>query len=926
MRMQQRLLAAFIAIAGLGLWTAASAMFPNIFSFTQNQDATSTPGKLIITYMPDLSETPSTTPYVTPNLAGADITWINNSMGQTCNSGQMQHVSAKTFKFTVDAAPGDTIDYFFTQRWVGISQHFYPWMPEHQSHNVTDTKWFTYIMGKGFEQKPAWPLVVEGSERPRNRHEGEWRFDHFIGDYYQNIIFDFKLIDWGDSLLLFMFPSQPTNWAIGRFFGMSGYEILCDHDTYGDNRGSGDNQPPGGVFDKPTDIAGLGMVENPFQKNWAGTGYNLKWYVWMVRGLSYGQYIDFELSAARTFPDGQLYYSEPQRYYPGLGRMDNKFQHPWARPAGQASVNTVTYPEFAFSQHVQNARPGNSGFFMKGKAFFDTDWKTGMLYNYATPFDCNGSPMAFPDSSHSPLYRPGTSGPLYKTTSCFGCHYQDGKGYPETGQGTNNAFGVATFVNLQVADSNGKVGGHPVFGASLQVNAYAPYQPQGKCNVTWVDGPGGTYGDNTQYKLRKPSYSFSNLGYGVTTMDGVRISPRFIPHLSGLGMLEAVDENTILSFVNMSAKAGTGIAGKPQRVNDTFKGQNSLGRFGWKAGLASLKTEVYTRVASDLGISNSRFTDIVPPSTTPDAPKISDACIDTLIMYVSLLAPAPRQLGKAYIVYDPKIKDATVGGAIWADSTLYKGEAFEEIWKDPSAIRGKKLFTDAKCDLCHVPAMRTGINTQFEELKNLEIQPFTDLLLHDMGPELADNGYIEGIAGSAEWRTPPLWGLMYVPYVNGHTCYLHDGRARSIEEAILWHYGEGSISRQAFLKMSSQERTDLLRYADYPFADRLPRSGYTGVALPAHGSKIAGTMPALYCLPNPVRNAAIFRLVNVVGSDKNDVRLEIFNMKGQTVFSQAVRPHQTLVKWDATRYTSGKYIARLVVSGKMYKKDVIVMR
>jgi CxxC motif-containing protein (DUF1111 family) len=586
----------------------------------------------------------------------------------------------------------------------------------------------------------------------------------------------------------------------------------------------------------------------------------------------------------------------------------------------------VTFPGHAYAQFVQNLKPGMSSAFMKGKAFFDTDWKTGIVNNYNAHWDCNGAPMAVPDTTHGPFFRQDASGVLYKATSCFGCHFLDGKGYPETGQGDGNDFGTATFVKLQVSDAQGAPFDHPVFGASLQIKADAPYQPQGKCNVAWVDGPAGTYGDGTPYKLRKPSYSFTNLGYGVTSMDGVRISPRFIPHLSGLGMLEAIDEGTILSFVNIPGKAGTGIAGKPQRVNDTFKGQNSLGRFGWKAGMASLKTEVYSRTASDLGISNGYFKDMAPPSATPDAAKIPDAFIDTLLMHVSLLAPPPRQMGTGYITYDPKVKNASMGGKIWADSTLYKGEAFEELWKDPSAVHGKKLFSDAKCDLCHIPAMRTGTGTQFDELKNIEIQPFTDMLLHDMGPELADNGYVEGIAGPEDWRTPPLWGLMYVPYVNGHTCYLHDGRARSIEEAVLWHYGEGTTSREAFLKMSGQERLDLLRYTEYPFADRLPLPGATGVALPNRGSNFAGAMPALYCYPNPVRTAAIFRLVNVVGSDRNDIRLAIYNLKGQTVFSQAIRPHQTMVKWDASRYTSGKYLARLMVSGKVYRKDVLVIK
>jgi CxxC motif-containing protein (DUF1111 family) len=797
-------------------------------------------------------------------------------------------------------------------------------MGNHQCTCVTDTKWFTYVMGKGFEQKPQWPIVVEGSDRFRNRHENEWRFDGFAGNYFVSTAFNYKIIDWGDSLLVFYFPNEPSNWANGRFFGMSGYEFLCDHDTYGDNRGSGDALPPGGVFDKPTDVAGLGMTENPFQKYWPG--YKLKWYVWMIRNLAYGQCIDFELSAARTLSDGNLYYCAPQRYYTGLGSTDNKFQHPWARPAAEASVNTIAFPDYAYTQAVTNTRPGGSWLFMKGKAFFDTDWKTGKTYNYPVKFDCNGAQMSFPDTTHSPFFIQDASGPLYKARSCLACHYMGGKGYPETGRGSSNDFSVATFVKLQVSDSTGAINDHPVFGPSLQIKADAPDQPQGKCTVTWVDGPGGTYTDGTPYKLRKPVYSFTNLAYGVTSMEGVRISPRFIPHLPGLGMLEAVDESTILSFVNMPGKAGTGIAGTPQRVNDTFKGPNSLGRFGWKAGMASLKTEAYARVAADLGISNTYFKNIVPPTETPAAPKIPDAYIDTLIMHVSLLAPPPRQMGKGYITFDPKVKNAAQGGAIWADPALYKGENWEKIWQDSSAIRGKSLFTQAKCDLCHVPAMRTGINTQFDELKNLEIQPFTDLLLHNMGPELSDNGYTEGVAGPEEWRTPPLWGLWYVPYVNGHTCYLHDGRARSIEEAILWHYGEGGTSREAFLKMSSEDRKDLLRYSEYPFADRLSGPGYTGVALPNHGRKNAGAMPVLYCHPNPVRTAAIFRLVNVAGSDGNDVTLAIYNMKGQTVFSQAIRPHQTMVKWDATRYTPGKYIARLAAHGKMFRKDILVIR
>lgn len=925
MRLKRLPVALLVAIAVFGMFSTVLADFPNIWNFTQSQDATSTPGKLILTYNPKLGEAPTNGPY----LLGADVSWINNTNGQHCFTAAMQHVSANNYRYAIDAAPGDSIDYFFTQHWKGQPQSFYGWIPSHQCKCETDTKWFTYVMGKGFEQKPKWPIIVEGSERYRNRHEDEWRFDHFNGNYFQNTALNYRLIDWGDSMMCFLFPSEPTDWSNGRFFGMSGYEILCDHDTYAHNLGSGlpeyQNGSGGGCIG-PTNIKNFGVTENPFQANWPKDP--VRWYVWMIKGLAYGQYIDFELSAARTLSAGQLYYSEPMRYYIGLGRIDHKFQHPWANAAGEASINTVTFPEMAFTQHVMNARSGISSVFMKGKAVFDTDWKTGMIYNYATPFDCNGSPMSFPDTTHSPFYKPGIIGPMSKNTTCFACHFMDGKGYPEDMFGSDPNINTLTFTALQVANTDGSPADHPVFGPALQTRAVSPAVPQGKINVAWDSVP-GTYNDGTAFMLRKPRYSFSNLAWGVKSinLDSVRISPRYVPIMTGLGLLEAIDESTILSFVNMSSKTGTGIAGRPQRLNDYFTGPNTLGRFGWKCGLATLKTELYACVAMDLGISNTYFSNQGYMGGPSDPPELSNGVIDTLIMYVSLLAPPPRQMGKGYIVYDPKIVNATVGGSIWADPTLYKGEAFECIWRDPSAIRGKDLFVRAKCDLCHIPAIRTGINSNFEELKNIEIQPFTDLLLHDMGPEEADNGYIEGIAKPSEWRTAPLWGMCYVRYSNKVHLLMHDGRARNIAESILWHFGEGLVSRNAFLAMTAQERADLIRYTEYPFADRLPKTlkASVGAQIPVAGVK-AGGIPSIACYPNPIRGMAMIRLVNIASANGDKVVLSVYNMQGKRVFSQMVRPGQTSVAWNTARYAPGKYVAQLTANGKAFKKNLLVLR
>jgi CxxC motif-containing protein (DUF1111 family) len=540
--------------------------------------------------------------------------------------------------------------------------------------------------------------------------------------------------------------------------------------------------------------------------------------------------------------------------------------------------------------------------------------------------------MSFPDTTHSPFFKEGIIGPWFKGNTCFVCHFMDGKGYPEDMFGSDPNINTLSFCNLQVHDSiTGAPMDHPVFGPALQTKAMPPYQPQGKLNVAW-DSVSGQYADGTPFMLRKPRYSFSNLAYGVTSIDlnKVSISPRYTPHLSGLGLLEAVDESTILSFINMPGKAGTGISGHPNRVNDPVSGNpNALGRFGWKAGLATLKHELFACIAFDLGISNRYFKNQPPPGAVADPEELSEAVMDTLVGYISLLAPPPRQMGKGYIVYDPKIVNATSGGHIWADPAIYKGETWEEIWRDPSAIRGKDLFVQAKCDLCHIPAIRTGTSTNFEELKNIEIQPFTDMLLHNMGPEDGDNGYEEGYAaGPNDWRTPPLWGMNYIKYSNKVNLFMHDGRARNLAEAILWHFGEGTISRNAFINMSATDRADLIRYCEYPFADRLPKKvkAVVGIARDPQALIKFSAAPALSCYPNPIRNMASIRLENITVGKGDRIIVSIYNVQGRRVFSEIVRPGQNVVQWNTVKSATGKYIAHLIANGKMYKKTLLVMR
>jgi CxxC motif-containing protein (DUF1111 family) len=926
MKQRTKHVAACVAIVLFGITADVFADFPNIFHFTQTQNAVSTPGKLILTYSPGLTETVTTTPY----LAGADVNWINCRTGQQCATAAMQRTQANTFTCAIDIMPGDTILYFFAQRWIGNQQAFYGWIPMHQCTNETDTKWFSYIAGIGFEQKPAWPLVTDGSDRFRGRHEDEWRFDGYNGNYFNGTALDYKIVDWGDSVMIVLFPAEPTNWGNGRFFGMSGFDTLCDHDTYTDNRGSGDMpQYPNGILG-PVTVPIFGVTENPYQKYWDVSVHPLKWYVWTIRGLSYGQYIDFEFSAAPILRTTSLNFCQPLRYYVGSGKMGQKFQHPWANACAGASVSTVTFPEFGFSSMIQNAGPGTSWLFMKGKALFDDDLKTNLVYTYPQAFDCIGAKMSFPDTTRNPTIFTGREivGPVYKSSSCFACHFQNGKGYPENMLGSDPAITTLSLCKLQVAGPNGSVAPHPVFGPALQTKGTAPAQPQGKLKVTWEEIP-GVYADGTAFSLRKPYYSFDSLGWGVSAvnLDSVRISPRYIPHLAGLGLLEAVDENTILSFVNLSGKDGTGIMGKPQRVNDKFKGQNALGRFGWKSGYASLKGEIAASLAMDLGVSNEYFANQGYLGGLPDASEISSSLIDTLVAYVSLLAPPPRQMGLGYITYDPKIASATAGGAIWLDPSLYNGEAFEKIWRDPSAIRGKALFTQAKCHLCHIPALRTGSATPFAELKGIEIQPFTDLLLHNMGSENGDNGYIEGIAGPADWRTAPLWGLGYVKYSNKISLMMHDGRARSVEEAILWHFGEGLVSRNSFLQMSASQRADLSRFCEYPFWDQgIQTLNIVSTAQFSNSRIVQNGLIKIECSPNPVRTVATIRLINIPLAKTDKITMSIFDLTGRKVFVKKIMAGQTSLVWNARSYAAGRYVVQLSVNGRSFTRNLLVIR
>lgn len=374
-------------------------------------------------------------------------------------------------------------------------------------------------------------------------------------------------------------------------------------------------------------------------------------------------------------------------------------------------------------------------------------------------------------------------GPLFNATSCSACHFQDGKGAPLNADQTITQS-LLFRLSIPGKGEHGEPVFDPNYGEQFNPRAVIGVDAEGDVAVNYTELP-GTYPDGSTYSLRKPTYIFSNLKYGPMT--GTLISPRISTQMSGVGHLEAVTESTLLSFSDPDDSNGDGISGRPNYVWDYKTQKKVIGRFGWKANQSTVEQQTAGAFNGDIGITSSLF--ITEGLTTAQkdkygslpnggSPEVEDAIFDDVVFYVKALAVPGRR-----------------------------------DWTDAQVVSGKMLFSKANCTGCHVAKMTTGKSDSPAYLSSQTIRPYTDLLLHDMGDGLADNRPDFEATGS-EWRTAPLWGLGLVKTVNKHTNFLHDGRARNVEEAILWHGGEAERSKQAFMKFSKTEREAVLRFID----------------------------------------------------------------------------------------------------------------
>ena len=488
-------------------------------------------------------------------------------------------------------------------------------------------------------------------------------------------------------------------------------------------------------------------------------------------------------------------------------------------PTREVQVRTGGYTTIfkagpdAYSFSARNLSREQSVEFAEGTEYFNEDW---------TP----------PDADTTDGERTG-AGPVVNDVSCLGCHVRHGRGIPPTAtvegltdDAGNRTVGTTpvpsttvppsstTTVPRALADAagpprieedsevvpgrgfllkltapgtgaHGEPLGDPVYGTQLQTEGLSGVPAEGTVEITY-EAREGQYGDGTRYELLAPRYDVVGLSDGPLAAD-TTIAPRLAPPTYGLGLLEAIPAEYVLAIADPDDRNDDGVSGRANLVWDPLAGQLALGRFGWKAGQASVHGQVVAALANDMGVTSAEI---------PEAP-----CTPAQILCLEAArrGPAPEATEEAVSLLTFYTRTLAVPAARDTDR-------IDVQW-------GAHLFDEYGCASCHRPSWITGPDP-VRGLAGQTIYPYTDLLLHDLGADLAD-GRREFAADGREWRTPPLWGIGLADRVAiGQARYLHDGRARTLPEAILWHGGEAHRARERFRRASADERAALVRFLE----------------------------------------------------------------------------------------------------------------
>ncbi|HVX94642.1 MAG TPA: di-heme oxidoredictase family protein [Polyangia bacterium] len=624
-------------------------------------------------------------------------------------------------------------------------------------------------------------IVTRWSDRGRDRHAREDQFqsyDHFLPHYWEYRTARYMLVDkvakGGSTIEL----TWVTEWKLDN---------LPEFRAWYSGRGSVAQYY--GNYGPLIKKEGAGTYDEEFNRTGDGDQYKFTYTITKAIGLdgkeaplAVGQFMEIEASQFLDAPppanSRDNYYGTVFLYAVGTGGMvpwytvgtwsdqttERENSHKIDEKGWLGGGTTLPYqysdePENHFMQMATNLSDGNGQAFVRGRRVHHTHMT-------------DGSHDEGPENGIFTELK-GLAGPNYVNVSCDSCHKRNGRA-PVADVGVPLDKWV-----FKVAAADG--GKDPMIGGVLQPSGADGSPGEGKVSIAkWNESADG---------LRSPEYAFTN---GKPALFSARIAPQLV----GMGLLEAVPEATVLALADENDKDGDGISGKAQINTDPVTGQKRLGRFGWKAGATSLRHQIAGALNTDMGV----MTSVLPKPDCGSAqqncgntagPELGDKYLDDLVKYVHLLGVRARR----------NLDDA-------------------------DALKGETLFAQVGCAKCHVAELRTSAFAPLAELRSQTIHPYTDLLLHDMGPGLADD-LGEARATGAEWRTTPLWGIGLSACVTGgvtgpfqkqvctpHHDYLHDGRARTIDEAIRWHGGEGQKSKDGYMALPAADRAAVVKFLE----------------------------------------------------------------------------------------------------------------
>ncbi|HEX5656254.1 MAG TPA: di-heme oxidoredictase family protein [Polyangiales bacterium] len=567
-------------------------------------------------------------------------------------------------------------------------------------------------------------LVTRGAGRVRGRHELEGSYGPFHELYFEDRTFGFVIEDYtakGESKVVVTYlpvarPTDGTNFRAWKIYG--------DGNVFHANTGmDSDVVLPAipGVSNYASEVARYARTQQRTTTNNARTG----------KPLQKGDLFEFEFGVFIDKADVRAnsrtaYYTDTYRYRVGLGVLTPDSADASGKPGphadaqlggGTSTIWAYAEPELYLEQMALNIQHEHVQPFVEGRRLFHTDFQSGAHSEAGNP--------VFSEQANK-------RGPLFVSSSCTSCHPHNGGGRTLSG-----ALSESSSMTFKLYGGS--------LGSQLQL---------GEASAKSAATETRTVGAVT---LKRPSFDV-----GVD-----KYSPRIARRLVGLGLLEAIDETTLLAQADPDDCDGDGISGRPQLRNDPETGAPRVGRFGWRAEKVSLRHQVADALEADLGVTTRAL---------GGADELANDDLERMVAYMRLLGVPPQR----------DAEDATVK-------------------------RGQALFHEVGCANCHLPALSTGNTHPFVELRGQSIRPYTDLLLHDMGADLADQS---GLENPREWRTPPLWGVGLSQTVQGYVSLLHDGRAASVLEAVLWHGGEAQAVRERVQALPADQRAALIRFVE----------------------------------------------------------------------------------------------------------------